>query len=429
MSDCKGSSLSDVADDDSDQKLTNGTAFSSVINADHSGDAATDDHIVALIRSGQTAEAITIMLYEFRNLLTVMRLPPHQQKRVLFESLGLLNLKKITEAPNVQLPEQLTIPNDSECHYLMSHEDDFLRATRLTVSEFIILFNEIGMHIIQSRSTETTDDESALEHARRHVHRELPPCDELLLWFYHSDGNDNNVIAQLFRISWRSVSRISDHITHVINRVWLAETAWPSPEERRALYGFFSIHEKAVALMDGTHCRVCVPRNNVEENATYSGYKKYHTQNYLICVNALGLVIYIDGPHAGRGTDRKIFNKSVFAHDDCPLLSDGELIIADGGFIGQGKHLIPLKAPTIAAQPENEQKALIEYNEEVTMNRSKVEHIIHVVKNRAQILAVRYKRERRKQADIFYAAARFANRIKRMRMEHQLAKISAANYR
>ena len=92
--------------------------------------------------------------------------------------------------------------------------------------------------------------------------------------------------------------------------------------------------------MDGTHCRVSVPSNYTEENSTYSGYKKYHTQNYLICVNALRLIIYIDGPHGGRQTDRKIFKKSIFHQDNCPILSEGEYIIADGGFIGPSNCLI-----------------------------------------------------------------------------------------
>ena len=57
------------------------------------------------------------------------------------------------------------------------------------------------------------------------------------------------------------------------------------------MYGQFSVHPKAIALMDDTDCRVSVPSDYEQENLTYSGYKKYQTQNFLMRVTALGLVL------------------------------------------------------------------------------------------------------------------------------------------
>jgi hypothetical protein len=141
-------------------------------------------------------------------------------------------------------------------------------------------------------------------------------------------------------------------------------------------------------------------------------------------VNALGLIIFISGPHSGRNTDRKLWNESVFGETICKLLSPGEFIIADGGFIGPSQHiLVPHKAPQINSAPPELKKEMLLFNEELTMNRSQVEHIIHVLKNRAQSLASRYPRDRERQSKLLYASARLANRIKRLRLEHQLSKL------
>jgi len=72
------------------------------------------------------------------------------------------------------------------------------------------------------------------------------------------------------------------------------------------------------------------------QSGIYSGYKKYHSQNYVIAVDAYGFILYISQPFAGRGNDRGAFNTTPFARSDCPLVSPGELIIVDGGLPGDG---------------------------------------------------------------------------------------------
>jgi len=67
--------------------------------------------------------------------------------------------------------------------------------------------------------------------------------------------------------------------------------SWPDAEERRLLYGFFTSYEKAVGVLDGTHCQISVPY--FKEERSLSGYKKLHTQNYMICADALGFVIHV----------------------------------------------------------------------------------------------------------------------------------------
>ena len=62
-------------------------------------------------------------------------------------------------------------------------------------------------------------------------------------------------------------------------------------------------------------------------NYTYfSGYKHKHTQNYLVCVNYLGMILHIDGPFPRRPNDRKSYNMSDFSLNQANYLSDNEYI-------------------------------------------------------------------------------------------------------
>ena len=196
--------------------------------------------------------------------------------------------------------------------------------------------------------------------------------------------------------------------------------SWPDAEERRCLHGFFSSCPTAVGVLDGTHCQIRIP--TYQEHDYYSGYKHYHTQNYIICADALGFVTYIKGPFEGRGNDRAALNETPFVHRDCELLSEGELILVDGGFKGPGHTLHQFTATEFMADmSEEEKKRFRAFNEDFTHNRSPIEHCIHKVKNRAQSLAYRFPRARDRQAALFTAAAKIYNRSRRVRMEHALS--------
>jgi hypothetical protein len=141
--------------------------------------------------------------------------------------------------------------------------------------------------------------------------------------------------------------------------------SWPDAEERRCLHGFFSSCPTAVGVLDGTHCQIRIP--TYQERDYYSGYKHYHTQNYIICADALGFVTYIKGPFEGRGNDRAAFNETPFVHRDCELLSEGELILVDGGFKGPGHTLHQFTASEFMADmSEEEKKRFRAFNEDFT---------------------------------------------------------------
>jgi hypothetical protein len=193
---------------------------------------------------------------------------------------------------------------------------------------------------------------------------------------------------------------------------------WPDADERKQSHGLFACCPTAIAVIDGTHCRIRVPVDN--QSAHYSAYKKYHTQNYFIAVDAHGFILYISEAFPGRSNDRGSFNTTPFATNNCPLVSPNELIIVDGGFPGDGPLLQPFTKPQIRKQrDEHIRQEMINANEMLTLDRALVEHCIHTLKNRAQSLADRYSRTRERQAFLMQAAARVVNRILLLRMSER----------
>ena len=245
--------------------------------------------------------------------------------------LGLLKLSRV-EAPFVSLTspasgpafvsDKLDIIPDSTLFARLRRlpPSDFYEHTRLTVTEFLILYQELQPLIIRPRHADL-EGEYSQEQRARFSHRKLHPADEMLLWLYHADGNRHTVLCLLLDIDRTSITVITDHVTRCMNEAWKDEVRWPSREDREELHGLFSCHPKAVAAIDGTHCRIDVPDSHDREDTCYSAYKKYHTQNYLVCCDAFGFVVYIGGPFDGRFNDRECFLASSFCDGDARMLS------------------------------------------------------------------------------------------------------------
>jgi len=179
-----------------------------------------------------------------------------------------------------------------------------------------------------------------------------------------------------------------------------------------------------VAFMDGTHCEISVPAK--EEREHFSEYKGCHTQSYLIWVNAIGFVIKVCGPYKGSLSDRATYNTTEFATENNGMLSPGEKVIADGGLFGEGEFIVPARLPEINKSELNPvlRQSLIDFNEEVADNRALVEHAIHVVKSRAQTLTNRFGRNINKQSELFLAACKLSNRIRRLRLQPVVEKFN-----
>ena len=288
----------------------------------------------------------------------------------------------------------------------------FQRMFRMTIPEFYILFSELDPYICRVHP-------QSEQRSSTYRSRTIASVDQLLLWLLRSDGNDVNLVGLLFNdIHRKTVDIIADHVTQAILDCWSVEIEWPDPEQRQSLYGFLSTYDKVVGIMDGTHCQIEVP--TYDEYDYFSGYKGYHTQNYLICVDALGLVIYLNGPYAGRGNDRSAFNQTPFVQHMCSLLSEGEIIMADGGFAGPGHILHQFVSNDFKGVTEDQRARMERFNEDFILNRSLVEHCIHRVKNRVKSLQKRFSRALERQDDLVKAACCVYNRQRRLRIEYQL---------
>jgi len=386
--------------------------------------------IHAAVRAGDISRALIIALLLQQRISAWMQLPAHHQRRRVVEDLGLVKLERIevtfeslTHSPSglcfVDRPLD-PIPDTIVFARLSRRSPaDFYEHTRLSHTEFLVLYQELRDAIQQPRSTDFSVfvDPVAVS---RYSHRVLHPIDELLLWLYHADGNKHTVLSLLFDIDRTSVHIIADHVGRAIAHVWGSEVSWPSKEERAELYGFFSVHPKAVACMDGTHCRIDVPDDEYAEEKTFSPYKKYHTQNFLVCCDAFAFIRHVAGPFPGSYNDKQCFVASDFMDETKHMLEEGERLITDGGFEGYPMNVHPFRAPLLEAADEPERKRMESFNEEIALNRSLVEHVNHLVKARAQALAGKWTRSTDRQRDMFMCAAQFTNRVRRLRMEYRL---------
>ena len=341
---------------------------------------------------------------------------PHYRQRLIMAKLDLLSLPYAQTADSsveshaclAQLAADQPPP-----HILLRLASDprrFERMTRISVAEFLQLYAELKADILRPRPAKKG------RHAGGRT-RVLHPADEFLLWVWHCDGTDADILGFLFNgISRWTATRIADHVNDAVLRVWEEEVSWPDAEERRLLYGFFTSCEKAVGVLDGTHCQISVPY--FKEERSMSGYKKLHTQNYIVCADALGFVIYTAGPFEGMANDRAALNTTPFVRPDCPLLSEGEVILTDGGFQGDGAILHQFTQNELAKlSPEQRAEAGL-WNEDFLYNRTAIEHCIHRIKCRTQALTTRWQREPLKQAELFQSSCRFYNRLRRLRMQY-----------
>lgn len=151
-----------------------------------------------------------------------------------------------------------------------------------------------------------------------------------------------------------------------------------------------------------------------------SGYKKFHTQNYMICVDGLGFVIYTAGPVEGMANDRAALNTTPFVEFPCPMLSEGEIILTDGGFAGDGEILHQFTPNELARLTADERQNAASWTEDFGYNRTLIEHCIHRIKTRTQALAHRWQRDVSRQSELFSLAAscRLYNRLRRLRLEY-----------
>ena len=251
----------------------------------------------------------TQALNEPRMLLTITALLPvlldeeesdHEKNKQVLNELGLLRLCPIPDIVQASHPQ--SDPSFSIQHYsnipgiqsLFHDSKQFYHSTRITITEFILIHDALVDIITSVRS-----NSQSISHDHNHSHPRLTPAEELLLWICHVVGSPTPMLELIFsHLSYTTIHRYADHVTRCINSRFSHMIQWPEAEDRKALHGTFSLSDNVIAVLDGTHCPL--QRPTYDEREYYSGYKGYHSQNFLIACNVFAIIIYVDGPYPGR---------------------------------------------------------------------------------------------------------------------------------
>jgi len=350
----------------------------------------------------------------------------HELNRELLED---LHLSPLLDVPNTPQHQNLSsdpssplqsISNLEAVRMLFCNPTQFRQMTMLTITEFFLLHDALHESIASVRP----------EHDAPHPHSHPMPTrlntiEQLLLWIVYLEEVGVKGISWVFGLlPTNTLHRYVDHVTRCVNSALQDELRWPSAELRECLYGYFSICDTAVAVLDGTHCEIEEP--TYDSRRYYSGYKHMTSQNYLVHVNVLGIVLKVEGPFPGRRNDRADYNVSEVAQHPEQFLSPGERILADGGFVGGHPLLVPIHSTIIQKETDKKRKAMmLEINEELKDNRLMVEDVFSWLKARAKRLDFRYGRERGRQSEEFFAACSLHNFVRRERIKVALCKPKA----
>jgi hypothetical protein len=153
---------------------------------------------------------------QYTNTLHTHLLPHYNNKEIL-EQLHILSLPYVHASSS--LPQVAALLNElphaspqPRAYLLLSeNEQRFERLIRFSLTEFLLLYSDLEACILQPYSIPEMNPAASRK-------RRLHPIDQFLLWLFHSDGNDPDLLGVLFSDASRStVDRVADHITAAVN--------------------------------------------------------------------------------------------------------------------------------------------------------------------------------------------------------------------
>ena len=116
-----------------------------------------------------------------------------------------------------------------------------------------------------------------------------------------------------------------------------------------------------------------------------------------------------------------MYNLSDLCHNPDIYLSEGEVILADGGFIGGVGLAVPIQKNTYDRMTnEDTRRVMMDLNNEFTANRLIVKDVFGWLKTRACVLDKAWPRHLNKKASIFNAACKLHNFIQMIRIDHAM---------
>lgn len=334
-----------------------------------------------------------------------------------------LNSPNEAEGLTVELLQLSGIKENSIAWNKLQNGTLFYRLTDLQPTEFLELVKVLEPIYINTpmRNKCNNDEleEKLINYPASNRNRKLDCANALLLYLCGLDGNSFAVLAGWFNFNTiSSVFYYMEFMGNIINKELDDELKWPNVEQKRLLYGYWNTYDRIIGIIDGTQCKIKRP-NDLEESGYYCKRKEIHSMNYMFVVDPNGFVIYADGPYEGRRVDVEIANNCDLIVNEEKYFSAGERILADGGFPGINRFIIPYRKNQIELDIETKESKK-EFNKILTLTRSKVEHLIHRIKSRAQSSANRFNRYKKQQKTSVKAAILIYNWTRKLRIKKQL---------
>lgn len=349
---------------------------------------------------------------------------PRELRRSRMEYLGFVPLQHVPDncmAESVDADghhDPGSLVNHSNLQITLRNGRRFESIYAMTVAEFIALHARLRPGIL---SVQSSSEAAGID--VRHSHPILTTAEQLLVWLEYVKATRMGGLMVMFpTVSESTLWRSIDHVTEAINYIWYGNIQWPDQSERAGLHEGFAIEARAVGVLDGTHCEIDMPAVNAD--AYRAGHKKRYTQNYLCVVNVFGLVIYVAGPFPGATGDRGAWKQCALFADRDSFFSPGEVLLADGGFVGGRYLMCPYHVDDIRRAASTEERdAMVQHNNELSQDRTLVEDAFAWIKQCAPVLGTRFHRYRTRQGEAVFAVCRWWNELRRLRGEYAFTQL------
>ena len=242
--------------------------------------------------------------------------------------------------------------------------EEFREAFRMNKETFLFILNRIQMHQIFKNNS---------RHQQQPVWLQLLVALERLGF----DGTSSSVgkISRNLGISKGTVILYTTRVIEAILSIQNEFIKWPDRRRRKITSEYFEENHQlkgCVGIVDGTFINLCEkPQVDPE---TYWSRKQRYSMNVQIICNERREIIYYQVGYPGSCNDSYCFrNCDVFKSPE-RYFSNGEYLLADGGYVLNIRTLIPCRNP--------QESEKLEFNRKISSARIIVEHVMGILKGR-----------------------------------------------
>jgi len=243
---------------------------------------------------------------------------------------------------------------------------------------------------------------------RRKRQCKLSVEDRLIMILQVLIGSPFAQVARMFNMTEKTVSEDFHHIVPIIVEHLGFEIQYPNVIVRNSLQGTFSDFDNVIGCVDATHTPIRKPLES--QHIWYRGDKKIHSVITQLVCDWQGLILHLVVGNCGHNNDKGIFNISDFIVNENEMFNGAQVLLADGGYPGPGRLIIPYNAIEVATDPN---RAI--FNVVQRQSRVIIENAIGRIKKLWNICSAKLKYDKYFQPNIFYACALLTNRIMRIR--------------